>query len=111
MPSALFLCLGAVVQPFLLREFGVVMYLSCIQTAVVYLVWYFVVDTLFCLIPAASLSRCVWCLLVEWGTMAWLQALPWELPTEKVTSRIGPFLIFPFTVHVLFSFDFFILIY
>ena len=90
------------------------MYLSCIQTAEVYLVWYFVVDTLFCLIPAASLSRCVWCLLVEWGTMAWLQALPWELPTEKVTSRIGPFLIFPFTVHVLFSFDFFyfdILIY
>ena len=40
--------------------------------------------------------------------MAWLQALPWELPTEKVTSRIGPFLIFPFTVHVLFSFDFFV---
>ena len=113
-PSALFFYLGAVVQPFLLRAFRVVMYLSCIQTAEVYLVWYFVVDTLFCLIPAASLSRCVWCLLVEWGTMAWLQALPWELPTEKVTSRIGPFLIFPFTVHVLFSFDFFyfyILIY
>ena len=105
-PSALFFCLGAVVQPFLLRAFRVVMYLSCIQTAVVYLVWYFVVDTLFCLIPAASLSRCVWCLLVEWGTMAWLQALPWELPTEKVTSRIGFFLIFPFTVYVLFSFDF-----
>ena len=112
--SAPFPCLGAVVQPFLLRAFRVVMYLSCIQTAVVYLVWYFVVDTLFCHIPAASLSRCVWCLLVEWGTMAWLQALPWELPTEKVPSRIGPFLIFPFTVNVLFSFDFFyfdILIY
>lgn len=101
-----FPCLGIFVQPFLLRAFRVVMYLSCIQTAVVYSVWYFVVDTLFCLIPAASLSRCVWCLPVEWGTMAWLQALPWELPTEKVVSRIGLFLIFPFTVHVLFSFDF-----
>lgn len=89
------------------------MYLSCIQIAVVYLLWWFAVDTLSCRIPAASLSRCVWCLPVEWGTMSWLQALPWELPTEKVVSRIGPFLVFPFTVHV-FSFDFFyfdILIY
>ena len=78
------------------------------------MVWCFTVDPLFCRIPAASLSRCVLCLPVEWGAMVWLQALLWDLANVRVPSRIGPFLVFPFTVHVLFPFDFFyfdILIY
>ena len=89
------------------------MYLSCIQTAVVYLVWCFTVDPLFCRIPAASLSRCVLCLPVEWGAMVWLQALLWDLATVKVPSRIGPFWYFPspFMVCFLLVFYFDILIY
>ena len=75
-PSVPFPCLGTFVQSFLLRVFRVVLYLSCIQTAVVYMVWCFTVDPLFCRIPAASLRQRVWCLPVEWGAMALLQDLP-----------------------------------
>lgn len=112
-PSAPFPCLRTFVQPFLLRVFRVVMYLSCVQTAVVYLVWCFAVDTsfsLFLLHPWVGVCGvCRWSGVLWHGCKLWLgncQLKRWHLASVLFWFFPSPFM---FCFLLIFYFD--ILIY